>query len=233
MNLEGSWPVRREQQTVGQCCFESHGLYWHIRCQCDPGSREVSRLVLFCGSGIVSLGILVPENGTWVLERRLAKGHFPAAGEPRLFLLDAAAPMDDPEAQPDIPIPAPPPEPAPQKPPEFREDPQAGEQPGGERLPEAAPNLPESRERALPLPEAAPLLPMQPTEPQQSQQPNPPEQPPALPANGSVAYDPAAPLPMVEQWQRLRAAPDGAGGFLLQQSEETPAPLPPLPPNIL
>lgn len=246
MNLEGSWSVYREDEIVGQCHFVSQGLYWRVTCQCVQDSKAVSRLVLLDKDTPTSLGILIPQGGMWTLERRLAKKHLSPSTEPRLFLLEAskeiAFPKKQPaQSEPEAPLqqeealsPAPPPV-VPQVSPADPTDSPTGDdtqpvQPD-EAFPENEADAPSATPPDAPDPYTDAVLPEPVLEAPPAtfgiesedlvEIPDNPEPSPVSdsdnPTPQSLAYDPAIPLPFVEDWQALHAIPDGAGGFLLRK----------------
>lgn len=78
--MEGTWDVLENGKTVGQCTVKKEGLYYKIQCKCleKPGLFR-----LYWGEE--SLGVLVPQEHTLVLETRQAIKRF-ASGKPRFSL---------------------------------------------------------------------------------------------------------------------------------------------------
>ena len=56
---------------AGKVVVQRQGLYYHIHCRCCLAGDIMYRLVVNCGSIRESLGILVPEGGSFVLDTRL------------------------------------------------------------------------------------------------------------------------------------------------------------------
>lgn len=91
--MDGTWTVYWEDKPVGTCRMEQQGLYCRIRCRCSRISDEIWRL-LFCGNGeTLDLGILVPVDGGFGLDRKLPLKNLPS-GEPA-FLISRQQHMED------------------------------------------------------------------------------------------------------------------------------------------
>ena len=79
--MEGNWIVLFNNETIGRCNVERRGLYCHISCRCGKVGDGICRLMLQCGDGVVDLGILVPMDGGFGLEKRLPAKNLPE-GQP-------------------------------------------------------------------------------------------------------------------------------------------------------
>ena len=56
---------------AGKVVVQRQGLYYHVHCRCCLTGDNMYRLVVTCGTIRESLGILVPEGGSFVLDTRL------------------------------------------------------------------------------------------------------------------------------------------------------------------
>ncbi len=75
--MEGIWKVYENGRAVGSCCVERAGLYWHFRCRCRIESKRITRLSIQIGQFRKNLGVLVPADGSFVLECREPVRAFP------------------------------------------------------------------------------------------------------------------------------------------------------------
>ena len=89
MSLEGTWPVYRDEQTVGRCEAVRQGLYLQFDCRCGPSVGKILRLVLRTPEDDFSLGIPVPEGGELQLHTKVAAKKLPQSGPIRLELLES------------------------------------------------------------------------------------------------------------------------------------------------
>lgn len=87
--MEETWNVLYHDRPVGVCTMERQGLYWRIICRCSTGIDGICRLIINCGGDDVDLGVLVPLNGSFGLEKRIPVKRLPE-GEPRLFIRNDA-----------------------------------------------------------------------------------------------------------------------------------------------
>ena len=83
--MEGNWSVYFENKVVGTCRIWKEGLYYRFHCRCDKVTETVVRLLLQCGDTTVDLGILIPVDSQFGLEKKLAVRNVPA-GEPRFSI---------------------------------------------------------------------------------------------------------------------------------------------------
>lgn len=77
-------------QCIGKARVERQGLYYIFDCRCDLSGEVVYRLTARCGEKMENLGIPVPQNGTFVLRRkipvkRLGEGDFTIRAVPKHF----------------------------------------------------------------------------------------------------------------------------------------------------
>lgn len=65
--MEGTYEVFSAGQAVGSVQVTRQGLYYQFDCRCDLTGEVMFRLLIESGSGCIDLGILTPENGSFVL----------------------------------------------------------------------------------------------------------------------------------------------------------------------
>ena len=66
-----TYSVIQADKMVGTAEVAREGLYYRIRCRCTLTGETVSRVLVRCGEREEGLGILVPEDGAFVLETRI------------------------------------------------------------------------------------------------------------------------------------------------------------------
>ena len=70
---------------VGTAIVETEGLYLRFRIRCKPPDSQIYRLVMLCGSQQMDLGVCVPEDDHFVLNKRI-QSKLVGEGEPQFFL---------------------------------------------------------------------------------------------------------------------------------------------------
>ena len=70
--MEGTYVITQFGEAVGQATVRRQGLYWQFTCRCDLSGETVCRVHVTCGGRELSLGILVPEGGKFVLNTKVA-----------------------------------------------------------------------------------------------------------------------------------------------------------------
>ena len=83
--MEGTWNVYLQDKVVGTCRMWREGLYCRVSCRCAGVGEDICRLVLENGEGVLDLGILVPVEGGFGLDRKLPARQLPP-GDPRFFV---------------------------------------------------------------------------------------------------------------------------------------------------
>ena len=68
--MEGAFSVTLRGKQVGKVLVKKQGLYYSFCCRCDLCEDAIYRLTVICGTVRENLGILVPEDGSFVLETR-------------------------------------------------------------------------------------------------------------------------------------------------------------------
>ena len=69
--MEGNYEVRFGNRIVGTVKAERRGLYYQFSCRCSLSGDVICRLKVRCGEMEQDLGILVPMEGTFGLEKML------------------------------------------------------------------------------------------------------------------------------------------------------------------
>ena len=71
---------------MGTVRVEKQGLYYRITCRCRIKNGEIHRLVVSCGGRTENLGICVPMEGGFGVEKRIPCKHL-GTGTPEFLLL--------------------------------------------------------------------------------------------------------------------------------------------------
>ncbi len=74
--MEGSYPVTLSGKEIGRAEVRKQGLYYHFACRCQLSGEVICRLAAVCGDNMENLGVPIPENGEFVLEKRLPVSKF-------------------------------------------------------------------------------------------------------------------------------------------------------------
>lgn len=69
--MEDHYAVTVRGKHAGKVSVQRQGLYYHFLCRCDLCADVMYRLIVTCGENQESLGILVPKNGCFILEKKL------------------------------------------------------------------------------------------------------------------------------------------------------------------
>ena len=83
--MVGIYDVRLGDRLVGRMEVTQEGLYYRFSCRCRIPEGQVHRLGVRCGGGYAELGVCVPVEGGFGLERRLKCKQFPP-GRPEFQL---------------------------------------------------------------------------------------------------------------------------------------------------
>ena len=84
--MEGIYPVFFGQAQAGKVEVRKQGLYYRFFCRCKLTGDVVCRLVVSCGGKQESLGVLVPGEEGFGLEKSVPCKRF-GAGEPEFKLV--------------------------------------------------------------------------------------------------------------------------------------------------
>ena len=84
--MEGTYPVFFGQAQVGKVQVRKQGLYYRIFCRCRMTGDVVCRLAVQCGQNRENLGVVVPVEGGFGLEKSVPCKRL-GEGEPEFRLL--------------------------------------------------------------------------------------------------------------------------------------------------
>lgn len=84
--MVGEYEIRRGNETVGTARVEKQGLYYRICCRCKAGGEGMRRIVVSCGKQREDLGICVPVDGLFGVDRKIPCKRF-GSGIPEFQLL--------------------------------------------------------------------------------------------------------------------------------------------------
>lgn len=83
--LIGIYDVKIGEVTVGKAKVEKQGLYYRFVCRCRLSGDTMHRLEVSCGGKQWDLGICVPVNGYFCVDKKLPRKQFP--GDKPVFRL--------------------------------------------------------------------------------------------------------------------------------------------------
>lgn len=69
--MEQTYPVTRNGKHTGKVLVQRQGLYFLFRCRCSLPEQGIYRLWVTCGQHQESLGILVPKDGSFILDTKV------------------------------------------------------------------------------------------------------------------------------------------------------------------
>lgn len=75
-----TYNVLFRQQCVGKATVKREGLYYCFRCRAELPSEQIYRLIMLNGMEQKNLGILVPCNHVFILNKKLPVSHFSGEG---------------------------------------------------------------------------------------------------------------------------------------------------------
>lgn len=84
--MVGTYEIRRGNETVGTATIEKQGLYYRICCRCKVSGEGMRRIVAICGKQREDLGICVPMDGDFGLDKKIPCKRF-GTGTPEFSLL--------------------------------------------------------------------------------------------------------------------------------------------------
>ena len=70
--MEHSYAVTAGGKHAGKVSVQRQGLYYLFSCRCSLSEDIMYRLEISCSGVTQNLGILVPENGSFVLRKKMA-----------------------------------------------------------------------------------------------------------------------------------------------------------------
>ena len=69
--MEGTYEISQGGKPVGRVRVERQGLYYHFSCRGKLTGAVVCKLVVSCGERQENLGVFVPMDGTFGIEKKL------------------------------------------------------------------------------------------------------------------------------------------------------------------
>lgn len=69
--MEGIYAIEQAGQKIGQAEVTRQGLYYHFTCHCRLSGEVICRLAAVCGDKTENLGIPIPENGEFILRKKI------------------------------------------------------------------------------------------------------------------------------------------------------------------
>ena len=84
--LEGVYEVRLGTAVAGKVQISRQGLYYHVICRCEIAGDTVYRLAVTSGNRKEYLGVVVPEESGYILDKRIPVKRF-GDGEPAFTLI--------------------------------------------------------------------------------------------------------------------------------------------------
>ncbi len=71
--MSESFVIVQKGKPCGEAKAEKEGLYYHFSCRCRLPSGEMQRLVVSCGGKKEDLGVCVPMDGEFGVEKRIPR----------------------------------------------------------------------------------------------------------------------------------------------------------------
>ncbi len=84
--MVGEYKIGQGGRTIGRVLVEKQGLYYHIHCRCNLTGEVMHKLVARCGAAEENLGVCVPMDGMFGVEKRIPCKRL-TEGVPEFFLL--------------------------------------------------------------------------------------------------------------------------------------------------
>lgn len=84
--MEGNYDVYLGDKPIGKAYVTREGLYYRIRCRCQLSGEVICKLTVTCDKHQENLGVLVPMEGDFGLETRIAAKRL-GEGEPRFRVM--------------------------------------------------------------------------------------------------------------------------------------------------
>ena len=69
--MTGTYEIRRGNDVVGTATVEKQGLYYRFFCQCQIQGQGMRRILVSCGKTRIDLGICVPLEDVFGLEKKV------------------------------------------------------------------------------------------------------------------------------------------------------------------
>ena len=84
--MVGTYEIRRGNDVVGTATVEKQGLYYRFCCRCKITGEGMRRIVITCGKQREDLGVCVPIDGDFGMDKKIPCNHF-GAEKPEFLLL--------------------------------------------------------------------------------------------------------------------------------------------------
>lgn len=84
--MVGTYEIRLGSSPVGHVTVERQGLYYRFFCRCELREKGMYRLAASCDGNREDLGILIPMDGAFGLEKRIPVKRL-GEGNPEFFLM--------------------------------------------------------------------------------------------------------------------------------------------------
>jgi len=92
--MEGIYAIEQAGQKIGQAEVTRQGLYYHFTCHCRLSGEVICRLAAVCGEKTENLGVPVPENGEFVLRKKIPVSHL-GQGQLRIRVIPKHGQLSD------------------------------------------------------------------------------------------------------------------------------------------
>lgn len=69
--MVGRYEIRQGDRRTGTVTVEKQGLYYHVSCRCQLSGEVMHRLVAVSDAGQTDLGVCVPMEGGFGVEKRI------------------------------------------------------------------------------------------------------------------------------------------------------------------
>lgn len=68
--MEKYFSVMLGEEQTGKVLVQRRGLYYHFSCRCRLPGDSIYRLKVRCGSNQDNLGVLIPQDGSFILDTK-------------------------------------------------------------------------------------------------------------------------------------------------------------------
>lgn len=92
--MEGTYAIEQAGQRIGQAEVIRQGLYYHFTCRCRLSGEVICRLAAVCGDQMENLGVPVPENGEFILRKKIPVSHL-GGGQLRIRVIPKHAELTE------------------------------------------------------------------------------------------------------------------------------------------
>lgn len=84
--MVGTYDIRLGPSQVGKATVEKQGLYYIFSCRCRLNGATMQRIMVACGENKVDLGICVPVDGTFGVDKKVPCKRF-GEGVPEFYVV--------------------------------------------------------------------------------------------------------------------------------------------------